>query len=55
MYKLILFLFGLLLMFLGRRFIIMHWPYAKVIFYSGLVLSVVIVVGFIYRTAKRYK
>lgn len=55
MYKLILFFLGLLMMFLGRRFIIMHWPYAKWIFYSGLALSVIIVVGFIYRKVKEFK
>ena len=45
-YKLILLLFGMLLIFIGQRFVIHHWPYGRLIHVSGWVLTALMVVFF---------
>ncbi len=47
-YKISLFLLGLSLVFVGKHFRIMHWPYGKVIFVSGLLLAAVMVIWLLY-------
>lgn len=49
LYKIILLLFGVLLIFVGRRFVIHHWPYGKLIHVSGWVLCAIVVVLFLLR------
>ncbi len=53
MYKIILFCFGLLLVTAGRCFRIMHWPYAKPVYFSGLALCIVMIVLLTYGMVKK--
>jgi len=39
-YKLILLFFSFLVIYVGRIFIIAHWPYGRLIYSSGLILCV---------------
>lgn len=52
-YKISLFLLGLFLVFVGKHFRIMHWPYAKPIYFSGLALCIVMIVLLTYGMVKK--
>lgn len=53
MYKIILFCFGVLLIVAGRTLRIMHWPYAKAIYFFGLAICIAMIVMFVYGMIKK--
>ncbi|MGV3612923.1 MAG: hypothetical protein ACO1N0_18330 [Fluviicola sp.] len=59
MYKIILFclgiLFGFLLIYAGRTFRIMHWPYGKLIHISGFVICITMTILLVYGLLKKKK